>query len=54
MAQAGLQKVTDADCGNTILFAAGFKSNEIWSDDLYFSRVLNDENALLLRDEISE
>ena len=54
MSKAGLQKVTNGHGGKSVLFATGFKANKIRSGYLDLGRVLDDENAFMLRDEIGE
>src|SRR5437660_1484366 len=51
VAQTGLQQITDGDCGNAVLFAAGLEADKIRLVDLYFSRIFDKNDAVLVGDE---
>ena len=52
--QSRFQKFADGYGRQTILFAAGFKSQDVLFLNLYFCCVLDQDNALVVRDEFGQ
>src|SRR5258707_2273316 len=54
VAECCFQEISDADSGKAILFAAGFKPNEILLRQLNLGRVFDNEHPFIPRNEFSE
>src|SRR5258707_13677118 len=54
MAEGRLQEIANSHCRKAVLFAAGFKADEVCLRQLKLGRVFDDQHALIGRNEFSE
>jgi len=54
MAKGRFEEIADGHCRKAVLFAAGFKPDEIFLRQLNLGGVFDDEHPFLLRNESSE
>jgi len=52
MTQGSLQQVADCDDGQTVPFPSGFKATDVIFLNLYFRAVLDQDDALIVRNEV--